>query len=324
MHSWKTNGCLANLPERCIGYCLVASLSFVRTFFEVFIYMIHQLMPKPPAIVLLQGGLANQLLQAALIANEEQIPVNLLSVSDCLFNSRLRSSRSVTKHSISSLFVAQLYGISRYRQAYLRMRLRLSLARETLHDGALFRVYSHGQRVYKGDGLSPSVFSSEYNCFWFSVLRALDELFGAPPCHPTLAIHVRRGDYYSTKTQRGSGLYPLPLRYYISALELLQARCSSPLQICLFSDSQSQVQQEFASAIHFPFEMFHGTSVEEDLWRMSFSSQLVLSNSTLSCVAAHLSKLRNGHIDVVAPSKWFLDGFYSARSDLRQPWWIQL
>ncbi len=286
--------------------------------------MIHQLMPKPPAIALLQGGLANQLLQAALITNEEQIPVQLLSFSDCLFNSRLRSSRSVTKRSISGLFEAQIYGISSYRQAYLRMRLRLPLARETLHDGALCRVYSHGQRVYKGDGLSINVFSSEYNCFWFSILRALDDLFGDAPCQPTIATHVRWGDYYSPKTQRGSGLYPLALQYYISALDLMRAKCSSPLQICLFSDSPSQVQQEFASALHFPFEMFHGTSVEEDLWRMSFSSQLVLSNSTLSCVAAHLSKLRNGHIDVVAPSKWFLDGFYSARSDLRQPWWIQL
>lgn len=282
-------------------------------------------MDKPSSIALLQGGLANQLLQAALVTNEEQIPVCLLSVSDCLFNSRLRSYRSVTKRSISSLFQAQVYEISRYRQAYLRTRLRLPLARETVHDGALCRVYSHGQRVYKGDGLSPTVFSLEYNCFWFSILRALDELFGdAPPCQPTLATHVRRGDYYSTKTQRGSGLYPLPLRYYISALELLQARCSSPLPVCFYSDSPSQVQQEFSAALHFPFEIFHGTSVEEDLWRMSFSSQLVLSNSTLSCVAAHLAKLRNGHIDVVTPSKWFLDGVYSSRSDLRQAWWIQL
>ena len=281
-------------------------------------------MDKSSSIALLQGGLANQLLQAALITNEEQIPVNLLRVSDCLFNSWLRSSRSVTKRSISSLFQAQVYGISRHRQAYLRMRLRLPLARETVHGGALCRVFSHGQRVYKGDGVSPTVFSSDYNCFWFSILRALDDLFGEAPSQPILATHVRRGDYFSTKTQRGSGLYPLPLRYYISALELLRARCSSPFQICLFSDSPSQVQQEFASAVNLPFEIYHGISVEEDLWRMSFSTQLVLSNSTLSCVAAHLSKLRNGYIDVVAPSKWFLDGFYSARSDLRQPWWIQL
>ena len=285
---------------------------------------IYQLVDKPSSIALLQGGLANQLLQAALITNEEQIPLQLLSVSDCLLNSRLRSSRSVTKRSISSLFEAQGYDISRYRQAYLRMRLRLPLARETLHDGALCRVYSRGQRVYKGDGLLPSVFSSEYNCFWFSVLRALDELFGDAPCQLTLATHVRWGDYNSAKTQRGSGLYPLPLHYYISALELLQARCSSPLPICFFSDSPTQVQREFASSLHLPFEIFHGTSAEEDLWRMSFSSHLVLSNSTFSCVAAHLSKLRNGRIDVVAPFKWFLDGFYSARSDLKQPWWIQL
>lgn len=281
-------------------------------------------MDKPSSIALLQGGLANQLLQAALITKEEQISVKLLRVSACLFNSRLRSSRSVTKRSISSLFEAQVYAIPYYRQAYLRMRLRLPLARETLHDGALSRVYSRRQRIYKGDGLSPSVFSSEYNCFWSSVLRALDERFGAAPCKSTLVIHVRRGDYYTAKTQRGSGLYPIPLRYYLSGLELLQARCSSPLQICLFSDSPSQVQQEFASALHFPFEVSHGTSAEEDLWRMSFSSRLVLSNSTLSCVAAHLSRLRNGRIDVVAPAQWFLDGFYSARSDLRQSWWFQL
>ena len=281
-------------------------------------------MDQPSSIALLQGGLANQLLQAALITNEEQIPVQLLSISDCLFNSRLRSSRSVTKRSISSLFEDKVYGISSYRQAYLRMLLRLPLARETLHDGALCRVHSHGQRVYKGDGLSPNVFSSEYNCFWFSILRALDELFGDAPCQSTLATHVRWGDYFSVKTQRGSGLYPLPLRYYISALELLRARSSSPLQICFFSDSPRQVQEQFSSFLHFPFEIFHGSSVEEDLWRMSFSSHLILSNSTLSCVAAHLAKLRNGHIDVIAPSKWFLDGFYSARSDLRQAWWIQL
>lgn len=287
--------------------------------------MFQKSLPLSSPMALLQGGLANQLLQSALIATEEEISLGELNVSCCLLDSWLRSLRLVTKRSLSPLLDSHVVEIPFYQKTFLRMRFRLPIARETLYDGALFRVIIHGQRFYKGDGLSPIVFSAKYNCFWLSVLHALDSLFGATPSTQSdLAVHVRWGDYHSLKTQRGAGLYPLPLHYYLSALDFLQSRSSAPLQSCFFSDSPGQVRQAFAAILHDPFNVSQGASVEKDLWNMSFSKYLVLSNSTLSCVAAHLSKLRNGRVDIIAPSRWFLDGFHSSRFDIRQPEWIMI
>ncbi len=286
--------------------------------------MINKLVRKPLSIALLQGGLANQLLQAALITNEEQIPLNMLGVSDALLNSRFRALRSVSKRTISQLFASQVLGGTRYSWLSSRLRLRLPLLRETLYDGALFRIYSCGQRVYKGDGLTPNVFSLEYNNYWTYVLRSLDRLFGVCNSPSSVSIHVRWGDYNMVKTQVGTGLYPLPVSYYLSALAHLEASRVDLTKLSFFSDSPDHVQQVFESTLQSPFRVSRTGSPEEDLWKMSFSSNLIVSNSTFSCVAAHLSKLRNTRVKVVAPSRWFLRDGFLPRLDLRQSDWIQI
>lgn len=274
-------------------------------------------------LALLQGGLANQLLQVALVTHIEQITFHELSVSDCLFSSRLRRLRSVTQRRLSHVFDTQLLDIPRYQELFSRFCFRLPSFAESLHDGAIFRIEHNRLRIYRGDGLTPTVFSPEYNKYWFSIINYLDRRFGACKYAPKLAIHVRRGDYAASKTQRGSGLYPLPVGYYLNAISLLKCSEVDSTPIFFFSDFPGQVLKEFGPCLTSPFQIIDGGSPEEDLWRMSFSPNLILSNSSFSCVAAHLSKLRNTRVKVVAPSRWFLRDGIPPRLDLRQPDWIQ-
>jgi hypothetical protein len=278
----------------------------------------------PSSVALLQGGLANQLLQAALISHEEQISIHRLSISDTLLTSRVRKFRGVSKRSISQLFASQILPSTRYNYLISRIRLRIPLFRETLYDGSLFRIHSPGQHVYKGDGLTPNVFSPKYNNYWVSVLQSLDQLFGVYSSPSYISVHVRWGDYSMAKTQIGTGLYPLPVSYYLSAISYLEGSGVDSTNLVFFSDSPDQVQEAFKPALRSPFRVSRAGSAEEDLWKMSFSSNLILSNSTLSCVAAHLSKLRNTLGKAVAPSRWFLRDDFHPRFDLRQPDWIQL
>jgi hypothetical protein len=299
-------------------------LSCSARFFEV-ISLFHAIANKvvnPQHIAFLQGGLANQLLQAALISTEERIPVGKLDVSDCLFNSRLRSFRAVTRRGISQLFSSQVVMFPGYRQISSRIRLRIPLFRETLFDGALHRTHTCGKRVYKGDGLTPNVFSSEYNQYWISILDQLDCMFGICSSPPSVSVHVRWGDYCTVKTQMNSGLYPLPRAYFLSALAVLRASGADLSEACFFSDSPAQVQQAFKGSLNTPIRVSHARSPEEDLWMMSYSPRLILSNSTLSCVAAHLSKMRQNCVEVFAPSRWFLRDGLSSRLDLRQTGWM--
>lgn len=278
-------------------------------------------MDESQHLALLQGGLANQLLQGALIASTEGCLLDDLRISDCLLSSRSRAIRLVTQRSLSSIFPQERYKISRTRSLQLRIQLRCDLSKEILYGGGLIRIKSRGQRIYKGDGFAPEIFCDRYNAFWFSVLDRLDAMFGASLQPPDLAIHIRWGDYKYPKTKSFAGLYPLPRQYYLDGLNFFSKESLDSQLISIFTDSPSEVKEAFSTVKERIFNISQGTSPEYDLWSLTYSKCIVISNSSFSCIAAHLSSLRNGKVRIVAPKKWFLDGYNSGRHDLRKTGW---
>ncbi|MBD2423781.1 alpha-1,2-fucosyltransferase [Cyanobium sp. FACHB-13342] len=275
--------------------------------------------------LLLQGGLANQLCQAALVSYEEHVGLKDLVVTDSLFGSRLRSLRSVTRRDVSPLFDSLLNSLPWHRLLVLRACFRLGLFSSLSCSNTLDRVELGGCNYYKGHGVTSAVFSESYEPFWSAVIDELDLRFGVvAPVSASFAMHVRQGDFLNPKTQLGSGLYPLSLNYYLRALSVLVGCESQSSPWLVFTDSPETVSANFIPALGAACKVVTSVSAEYDLWRLSHCSQLILSNSTFSCVAAHLASIRKSLRRVVAPARWFIDSRDFPNGDLRKPEWIQV
>jgi len=124
----------------------------------------------------------------------------------------------------------------------------------------------------------------------------------AAEVRPTV-LHVRRGDY-SKPINNSMGL--LSPSFFLSALEELEHKLRRPhREVWVFSDSITQVREEFGSAgKNFRFiEAPEAVSAAENLVLMASGVSLVISNSTFSYWAGLM-----GHVPaVVAPLKWFRD-----------------
>ena len=100
---------------------------------------------------------------------------------------------------------------------------------------------------------------------------------------PTLAIHIRLGDYKSLKDTFGL----LSPEYYRTASRLAITKSPVPIQrICIFTDDQVGAQgylsnDEFDSPVSF-IGRHSGLSDSESLLLMSNAAALVMSNSTFS------------------------------------------
>jgi hypothetical protein len=115
---------------------------------------------------------------------------------------------------------------------------------------------------------------------------------------PTIAVHVRRGDYVDLK--KSFGLLDEP--YYVEALKRLQTAFPEA-RIWLFSDNVELVKASFThpiwkSALWFQNDL----DPIETMLLISNCDGLVLSNSTFSYWSALLSK-RNAL--TVVPETWF-------------------
>jgi hypothetical protein len=274
-------------------------------------------------ILLVQGGLANQLLQLAIYDEYVQGFAAYYEVSDLLLSSRTRLWRGIQKRSLSFLLFKYLtsdYPVLIAYCARILCRLRkLLLARELecLSSVRISRSY-----FFMGDGLHPRVFTVAFDRYWQSLNSALDSNFGEFHFKPSVIAHVRRGDFLSFKVKHVSSLHALPLNYYTQAFAYLGSLVSSITEVILVSDDLPAASSMLGAIINVPLICSEDSTPERDLWLISHSSMIVLANSTLSAIGAHLACLRNSDVIVVAPKQWFLSADYvGSRFDLRKPSW---
>jgi hypothetical protein len=182
----------------------------------------------------------------------------------------------------------------------------------------------HGFAFFKGDGLSTEAFKAENNPFWMSVLTELDRQYGLTPSTTSLGVHIRRGDYASAKVRFLTGLYPLPVDYYMRASSHLGMNLDNKYSVFIASDEPFLSARLFADEAGISISVQEPRSPEYDMWRLSHSRNLILSNSTFSCVAAHLAFLRYGTVNIVVPRVWSLRDDQASRLNLRLPGWVAL
>ena len=117
-----------------------------------------------------------------------------------------------------------------------------------------------------------------------------------------IALHVRRGDYISSrKTARFHG--NLEKSYFIKAVRYIRKKFGE-LPVLLFSDDYDWLNTNLKEVIPNSFVISSiSTSAEEDLFYMTNAKYFILSNSTFSWFAAFLSKKENKFI--VLPKYWY-------------------
>ena len=117
-----------------------------------------------------------------------------------------------------------------------------------------------------------------------------------------IAVHVRRGDYISSKkTAEFHG--NLENSYFINSVKFLRKRFGF-LPVLLFSDDFNFLNENLKLMIPYSTVVSSSrTSSEKDFIVMSKAKYFVLSNSTFSWFAAFLSTKKNKFI--ILPKYWF-------------------
>lgn len=145
-----------------------------------------------------------------------------------------------------------------------------------------------------------------------------EEVFADIAAHRSASVHIRRGDYLSSKN---SAIYSqCRPDYYLSGMKLLQDRVG-PLRFFIFSDDPDWAGA-FFDGKEFDFRVVShnsGASSHNDMRLMSACDHHVIANSTFSWWGAWL----NPNLDkiVIAPRQWM---YGTPSSSIVPDGWIRL
>lgn len=142
---------------------------------------------------------------------------------------------------------------------------------------------------------------------------------------PSVAVHVRRGDYVTL--QAAAALHGLlPLEYYRGALDFVRSRVQQPTWF-VFSDDPQWCREHLLPAGETIVVVDHnpGHDAWQDLWLMGRCRHHVIANSSFSWWGAWLAdQHRAGQPRVVvAPAQWFAGQQHDTR-DRFPPHWTTL
>ena len=270
--------------------------------------------------LLIQGGLGNQLLQWVLASTLATRQERELRIDSTLMRSWSRSRRGLSQRQISPLLGPADKVWHHWLVARAVRRLR-PLDRSTLTDTQVLtlgtseellaltpdRLITHGTR--------PLLFEPPFQEAWLDIHRRLPQV----QTKAGLGLHLRRGDYLNP----ASGFMALPLGYYRRAIErVFEQMPQLDRRIVLFSDEPDWGQAHLNDP-SWKLEIASGTP-EEDLAAMAAMRALVISNSSLSAIAAHLGESFGEMQLVICPDQWLSDPSRKALGDLRKPSWISL
>jgi Glycosyl transferase family 11 len=134
---------------------------------------------------------------------------------------------------------------------------------------------------------------------------------------PTVAIHIRKGDYLEVGNAK---VYvDQPLEYYVQAVKHME-NLASGCQYLVFSDDMDWVTANLNLPVKWQPVIDSTCSDVQVLMLMSKCRHQIIANSTYSWWAAWLNPNEGKHI--IAPQKWFADG--RDTSDLIPENWIKI
>lgn len=118
---------------------------------------------------------------------------------------------------------------------------------------------------------------------------------------PTVAVHLRRGDYTSPKNLQKHGI--LPVEYYESAKARME-EFAPGCQYLVFSDDQAEARRIFSHWRH--CRIAPPQDHMDDLMLMRRCHHAIIANSSFSWWGAWLGQREDRH--VIAPHQWFARG----------------
>ena len=273
-----------------------------------------------PLQLLIQGGLGNQLLQWVLATTLAARQERELWIDSTLMRSWSRSRRGLSQRKISPLLGPADKAWHHWLVERAVRRLR-PLDRSTLTDVQLLAVGSSEELLgltpdrLMTHGTTPLLFETPFHEAWLEIRQLLPQV----RAEAGLGLHLRRGDYLNP----ASGFMALPLGYYRRGIQrIFEEMPQLERRIVLFSDDPDWGQVHLKDS-SWELGIASGTP-EEDLAAMAAMQALVISNSSLSAIAAHLGESFGAMQLVICPDQWLSDPNRKALGDLRKPRWISL
>jgi hypothetical protein len=164
---------------------------------------------------------------------------------------------------------------------------------------AILEGYWQSERYF--DSIRPLLLQEIYlkeECISSSIALLLQQIKESL----SVAVHVRRGDYVTSKIvnqQFGT----CSLSYYNNAMNLMKGNLVSP-EFYIFSDDIAWCEQHL-DGLECPMHFISGNTDFEDLFLMSNCQHQIIANSSFSWWAAWLNPNRDKQ--VIAPKQWFAD-----------------
>lgn len=294
-----------------------------------------QKLKRPSKVVKIIGGLGNQMFQYALFYELRQRFPNEELYTDTSF------FRTLKRH--NGLEIDRVFGVA-LRQAPLSLRLQLTRPTGSYHLSRLLAValpprrteciedakhsfpeatFSPGSRYYDGYWQSHVFFPENQDkiraLFKFRLpldpksQHLLDYLNNNPSA---TSLHIRRGDYLTSRTHRGI----CTLDYYRRAIQLITQRISSPTFV-IFSDDPAWCRDNILPLLdghdYKLVDWNGGLSSANDMRLMAACRHNIIANSSFSWWGAFLNT--NPDKIVCAPAKWLND---ETHYPFQMPEWV--
>lgn len=134
---------------------------------------------------------------------------------------------------------------------------------------------------------------------------------------PSVAVHVRRGDYArNPRTNEFHG--QCPIEYYQEAVQRIADRVADP-SFFVFSDDPDWARDNLKLGWPTTYVTHDGgCSPHHDMWLMSHCSHHIIANSSFSWWGAWLC--RNDGKVVIAPARWFRDAKHNTDDLIPEGW----
>ncbi|OAI07544.1 alpha-1,2-fucosyltransferase [Methylomonas methanica] len=286
-------------------------------------------------VVRLTGGLGNQMFQYAAGKSLSYLHNTILSFDTSYFNNQKLRQYSLSTFNIQQHFIAPTR-IKVIRPPFFEVK-------KFFHDQSshkktsIFLLYKENSFTYDTNfNKQPS--NTYLDGYWQSekyftniehIIRQ-DLTFNNIPDSKNLqlinkiessnsiSIHIRRGDYVSSK-QANEYHGTCGISYYNEAIKKMSTTIIEP-HFFAFSDEPAWAHENIKT--DYPLTIIdHNESEHEDLRLMSLCKHNIIANSTFSWWAAWLNN--NKSKIVIAPAKWFRATELSTQ-DLIPNSWIQL
>ena len=284
-------------------------------------------------IVILKGGLGNQIFQISLARLiKKRYPnaiIFLLDATRCfdkVHSSHVKAFFSDSSSPISRFIYAYicLFGkvLALFPSGFFCYHDSSSFESDpTLSETSFLTIFNgYWQNLQIAQNIVPELYSQLNSTFPGSSLRYLyDGNRRFDKCRPTVAVHIRRGDFFSSSKNLHSVCTPI---WYKLALSKIQEKCKI-FNTVVFSDDPAWVVSSgiFDSDVCVFSEPIPD---EQVIAYMHTADHFVLSNSTFGYWAALLAEYRNSrHSLVVAPFYW-LRGVRANTLDLLPSNWLLL